>query len=650
MNKLHRHLTLHLGIESPPHVSLRDIPHLLAGHYIAETLIHTPFHCSFSLAPLMHEQNNQEPETETEIAQLAIEHPESRGATPVIQVPDRPPRYQTPRPMEESVSLGLLQTVHPVSYSHGTTPPTVTVTYQRPAAPVTAVAQVEDTGTSHTTGVPDSNTSPTSYDPRYKEVEIITTETITLGDTDSNKSHSPLSSNVINYEKLASDIKAKIQAIRNQTNTIMTDQQIDELLETSSDDSTSQIVFNVLPPDDNIEKQVQNKLLKRRRKINSSAKNLKKLKVITAPVLPSYDRELAMQNIYHLLSATSEIDATDLLTLLKTVGNAPGTVAAEIHDRSQNEITTEAEKDFLFKHRAHYLYHLLQERLIKKFENMTVLPTNLVHEELEQYSPDLAAVGMCNDCKTPHTSLQYCMDLASGGPNIAICQTGPIPSRLITSNSIVMFAMTPALKHLDKYLDAMTLNLSPSLLSFSTGPLPYSLRTTDGNYSVPSANTLYHELVTLLARLGQECTLPIFIEFRPKAGLAGFSKRIPEECDYFIRTLALIQKQYKGLIIGIAPIPYWLVGSDVRSYQFLKSIAFKAACYLTGFGLAAGIYVVHCDIGTLPTGGPIKHYTWNRKFKRNFIFDLQGKLVREGKRRLNLELSREVDVITSLPH
>ena len=84
----------------------------------------------------------------------------------------------------------------------------------------------------------------------------------------------------------------------NNTFTDLTSAQIEHMLWSSSEESNSPIHFNAPTLDIGIEIQVQNKLLKRRRKTNSSANLLKKVKVRVAPVFPSYNAELAMQDVY----------------------------------------------------------------------------------------------------------------------------------------------------------------------------------------------------------------------------------------------------------------------------------------------------------------------------------------------------------------
>ena len=241
-----------------------------------------------------------------------------------------------------------------------------------------------------------------------------------------------------------------------------------------------------------------------------------------------------------------------------------------------------------------------------------------------------------------------CLDRLAGGPSILTCQDTPISYNQLVGHDLIIYGLSPSFRSIEPNLLDHVLNMSPLTLKFTSGPLTRSLRDMDREYFVPQTNTLYHDIVALIGRLDQNRTLPILVEFRPRLGLVVTGERLPVECDNFIRTLALIQKHYTGLIIGLSPTPHWIVGMDVNSYQAVKTLAHKAACYLTGFGLAAGIYVITCEIASLPTGDHPRHYTMRKRFKRSFIFDRQGRFSREGRRRLCHDLEAEMRRIVNL--
>ena len=657
--RLHKHICIHLGIEEDSQTSLADLPHLLLGHYSSDTLITLPFTCAFSLAPFQLD----EPKTTLPLLPAPPEYvaydtplPQSSQANlpPLNLSIERPPRPPS-RPVENHLSDGLLQLANRVDNTHHT----VTLTYQHPAPATTSTTQGENPGTSYPSTAEFHTQGGSRLEQRY---------TYTSSDSDNGQSSQKYARNSLapteltgsfmsntveakKVAKIAPLIHARLSSCQensNNTFTELTSAQVDHMLRSSSEDTNSPIHFNAPPPDIRIETQVQNKLLKRRRKTNSSAKLLKKVKVTVAPVFPSYNAEIAMQEVYTKIGPLYEADALDIHTLLNTLDNTPGIFANEIFQRSISGNVSEAELDYFQKHRAHILYLRLKEKLLDRLSNTSIVEYNNSLEELEEFSPDLSGTPTCNDCRTPHEPRKMCLDRLAGGPSILTCQNTPISYNQLVGHDLIMYGLSPSFRSVEPNLLDHVLNMSPLTLKFASGPLTRSLRDMDREYFVPQTNTLYHDIVALIGRLDQNRTLPILVEFRPRLGLVVTGERLPVECDNFIRTLALIQKHYTGLIIGLSPTPHWIVGMDVNSYQAVKTLAHKAACYLTGFGLAAGIYVITCEIASLPTGDHPRHYTMRKRFKRSFIFDRQGRFSREGRRRLCHDLEAEMRRIVNL--
>ena len=662
VRRLHRHICLHLGIEESSETNITDLPHLLLGHYSSDTMITLPFTCAFSLSPFQMEGSLDEPKVSLPLLPpppeyVSFDTPVSQSSTTVlpplnltIERPIRPPSRHT----ENHLSDGLLQLAHRIDT--GGTQHTLTLTYPQTTPATTATTQSDSTGTPYASTSEYHANGGQRAEPhhRYNQLDD--------GMDQNNNAHATGSltptlltgsymKNAPQICQVAPLIHDRIREMREQSNTSeieYTSEQIDDLLRSSSEEPGSPIHFPVPPPDAGIERQVQNKLLSKRRKTNSSAQSLKKIKITIAPIFPSYNAELAMQEVYTKISPIYETDATDLHTLLSSLDNTSGHFALEIFQRSATNTVTEAELDFMKKHKPHILYVKLKDKITERLANTVVVEHNISLEELEEFSPDLSQTPVCNDCRTAHESRKVCIDRLTGGPSLLSVQNTPISYTQLSGYDAIIYGLSPTFRNIETNLLDHVLNMSPPTLKFATGPMTRSLRDIGREYYVPLTNTLFHDLVTLIERLDTTRPLPIFVEFRPKLGLVGSGERLPIECDNFIRTLALLQKRYTGLIIGLSPTPYWIVGMDIATYQVIKTLAHKAACYLTGFGLAAGVYVITCDIASLPIGGHPRHYTLRKRFKRSFIFDKQGHGSREGRRRLCNDLETEMRRIASL--
>jgi len=148
--------------------------------------------------------------------------------------------------------------------------------------------------------------------------------------------------------------------------------------------------------------------------------------------------------------------------------------------------------------------------------------------------------------------------------------------------------------------------------------------------------------LNLINRLGPDCELPLLIEFRPKTNPDSPTKAIISEIENFVRTLEMVQRNYKGLIVSISPIPYWNLDLNLTSYLKVKNFVLKTAIFLMAIGQTLGIYSIFCIVTIFGAKDFPKYFVVKRGDKRTPVFDILGQLTREGKKRLLNSLDSEI--------
>ena len=599
VRRLHRHLQLHIE-RDVSHVTMTDLPHLLVGHYISNTFITPPFECSLVFSPWEPKiRDTTRPSTLT-LHRATIEAP-SMLQNLSIQIAPNPNTAHAPAPSVD--------------------PDPADQSKDQAATPL---LQKMDTS-SLCPDVEDEADLPAVVEPRYN-------------------SYIP---NQLDTEALANSINQRLAELRQNpisSNLILRENEVNTVLNESSSEST--VSLTSPPPNLRIEQRIQN-LLKRKR--NGQPKQIGTVNPSQNNVYPTVDREQLMAVAPNHIGNLASVDYSDHLNLLKVLPNSLGEHAEQLLEQANSfGNLSESSKKFVAENKAGLLYLKLKSRLAKRQQVIGILPVNLSLEEVETFcSTNITPESFCTDCKTNHEARKPCTDFYAHGPVLLSKTNDKIPLETTLAYDVIIYALTPAYRFLDI---PDSLNLSPVTQKQAVGPLGGSLnnQNTSENFPIHEENSLYFDLIKLIDRLDRDCCLPIAVEFRAPGGLAHSGSNLVGYTEDFIRTLELVQRRYKGLIFGLSPIPVWSVGMDLTHYHVSKNLATRTAHYLTVFGLSANVYVLTCDIVSLPCGSAPKFFTCRRRNKRSILFDRHGRLCREGRRRLILDFSNELRYIRTI--
>lgn len=610
-------LTLHLGYGNITHAALSDLPSLLLGHYMAACSSSLPFTCTFSLEytlrvpRIIHlEETRSKVEQQKNHMEAFNMHTDNMEANCMILPADRPLRPRTPAPC--TATSGLLQVVD----------------QDRAEQSETSEAGPPDRAPTDTASTVDHGDVP---DPPSADIPGTT---------------APPTSNLIQESRYHVDKLSKFKTYRESLRSPssvtpsvieLTDIQVDLMLQSSSssDSEPSQNLFVRPPPDEYIDRKVCEMVFGKRKKKT----NCKPLKKIILPVeehvdLPTQNREDRMISIYGLISFNAEHDALDMDQLLDSLDNSLGIKALELFEKySPSGPNNPVLAKFIFDNRAGMLYENLKKEIDTRIQSSTLIPMACAIDELEETSPQ-PCVPYCYECKSKHRPSRSCYLQLSGGPSLLTLEDTSISPSISARYDVILYGLTPVYRYLDPLYVNKVLNMSPPYYKVTDGILVGSLREMEGNFEVPITNTLYYDVLNLIQRLGVTCTLPILIEFRPPQGIANAGPDLPQQVETFIRTLALLQKNYSGLIVAIAPLPTWNPGMEISTFHMVKCMAWKAALYLIGFGLVAGVYTIYPDVIDYSTGNETKYILTRPYFKRSYLFDVQGKVSRELKSRI----------------
>jgi hypothetical protein len=584
-------LSQHLNYQSIPHATLSDLPSLLLGHYTTTLEEALPFNCTYDLTT----QTIQPKSTSTRytphncLTRVA-------STTPAPDVPDgqlheeEEPPERPPRRRADQVPEPL-----PAEAPGPRTPP----------------------------GNPDVNGEPT-----------------TAG--------TPLAASKppdIHVDRYAINTLESF----NENLPSFSECQINTLLASSSDESIP-ILFPRPPPDAIIEAAVSNKIIKRRRKANS--RPLKRLRIVVneplnLPSLFQYNSEARIREIHTLVKLDFEYDGRDIITLLSAVENPIGVAAGVILVNKQLGLQISAEEQtFFLKARGNLLFIKMKERLATRhLLSCSLMSSSTTMEELEYYSAQNVTLPFCLDCRSHHSTTRSCLNVLEGGPNFLTLSSNSIDPSEYLAFDVIIFAFSAPLRNIEPGQLGHVLNLSPNHYVHMDGDLTGSLSEDADMEPISMTNTLFHDLLMIIHRLGPECRLPILVECRPPPVILFNLLELKSFCEQFVRNLALLQNYYPGLMVIIAPIPTWVPGIDLAQYCSIKSSVMRASTYLVGFGIVAGVYVVHLDCTSSPIGTIHKQHMTRRRFRRAPLFDSQGVFTKELRSRIMRDLDEELALI-----
>jgi len=373
--------------------------------------------------------------------------------------------------------------------------------------------------------------------------------------------------------------------------------------------------------------------------INSEPPKRRRLSPVVLPEPDNSEKEFTLMSLRERLSNVSENNLLEYPSILSELDNVTGRTAVQLLDASSQ--LSSPEQIYINKHKASLLYERLKVRWEWKLSTDSVLTSNLSTEELESLNLLVfESEPLCLDCRSRHPADKRCISSLHGGPSLYALLDTPIPSAVVEKCRFIVYASSSYFKQLDPKNLLPFLNLSPPSFPQLGGSMKESLSNID--FAVPFENRLYYSLLNLINRLGPDCELPLLIEFRPKTNPDSPIKAIISEIENFVRTLEMVQRNYKGLIVSISPIPYWNLDLNLTSYLKVKNFVLKAAIFLMAIGQTLGIYSIFCIVTIFGVKDFPKYFVVKRGDKRTPVFDILGQLTREGKKRLLNSLDSEI--------
>ena len=631
--KVPKYLKMHLKLETD-YIGFEDIPALLVGHYTTETLPVMPFTCSFNFVSLANS--------------TAPSHHGMNTLSLGQAIQDAPHMLQTQQETQQHHNTPQLQEHHTASHLQehhmSDAPQDLSFNMSEPLQHMREISRSRDCGTQDNMGL---DRAEGGQDPPHTTLtQSVVTQSHTStpeeqGGTIVDNQHRYLEKSIL--PKLLNDsFINEIASVSNEN--VLLEDRISRLSQTEPEileeelSSDPEIVFDRLPPDEQIEKYVQKKMA-RKRKQGFIPKSPPAKRDCVVPSIPVVDKEEEIRLIYDKITDMMDTDYFEYLTVLKELNNAPGDLAARLLNNSMGHFSLSTkDRDYIFRNRAGILFDKLKERMTNRLAQTSILAVNLSPEEIE-----IPIRGtndhLCLDCRTVHNEKTTCVNHVTGGPSILTKVGDKISKEVWSKFSFVMYGFTPSFRFLDPNQIESCLNLSPLTTKKCSGLMLGSLA--DENFTVPPENELYTDLKMLVGKL-EDCDLPLLVEFNPRKDIMTHPYNLPLEIEAFVRTLQCIQKLYKGIVVSVCPLPTCSAVHSLTDYHVIKTIIAKMGVYLMAFGIIAGVYSIYADISTQPVGKKPRYFTVRKRNKRSPILDFQGMLTREGQRRFYLEMSNEL--------
>ena len=310
--------------------------------------------------------------------------------------------------------------------------------------------------------------------------------------------------------------------------------------------------------------------------------------------------------------------------------NSTITLVSEIHESmKKKKFISEHAKQFFNKNKIKFLFHNYVQEMQKEMEENFISVGDISYEELEHYcSPDL------------FVEIQTEADHYRIGPSVTTITREKFSGDTLRRYAAVIIGNTELFRELytckKQYIYDEMLNMS------SPRPLKYS-------DSIISNNTLYDYLRQVIGQIeSSKKPLPLYVEFIQRVDNTPIEKQVKD----FMHTLAIAQDFYQGLIIAIAPPPFWQINMSLPSYIVQKRHSRKTAEIMVAIGMVLDIYVsvpFLCSIPIINDRIPT-HYGFiiDSTFRRLPIISKEGSFTEEAFKRAARSIRRDLKLMRKL--
>ena len=276
---------------------------------------------------------------------------------------------------------------------------------------------------------------------------------------------------------------------------------------------------------------------------------------------------------------------------------------------------------YLFNGRAKLMYHLHDKLMKPRIKEGDFSPTDMSEEEIQSFCKDTSQIKI-----SPN--------LTRHGGSIPEVTTGQhIPSHMVKQGRGFVIGHSHLYKCFEIGEIYRVINLSPPQRKYVTDKFD-------------RRNTLYHYLLKVIKQLGHASYAPLLVEFTPDKATEYTCPEAMKLVQNFMLTIREAQKLYHGMIVCIAPPPYWEPGRDLESYLTLKKGQMRITELLTVYGLIYDVYV-HCPLLSIL---PIEteegqEYFLHKHFQKVPLYDTEGNPTEELVGRVHSELDWALDCL-----